>query len=151
MDCEEWNPDGDAGKLVLLFFSVGLQQVFGSQARTHSQQLVSSSSCPRPMAELLQVTWLPVAGGGGGGGGGLLLVLLLVQADAVEAGYSPPRSLDEQRRESLSGRLLLGLASHLDLHVRASLDLAPVSKPGQMGRPGQTYTGQARHGPARHV
>ncbi|KAM3198112.1 hypothetical protein ACQJBY_073303 [Aegilops geniculata] len=48
---------------------VGLQQVFGSQAPAHGQQLISSSStCPRPMAELLQVTWLPASGGGGAGG-----------------------------------------------------------------------------------
>ncbi|VAH71487.1 unnamed protein product [Triticum turgidum subsp. durum] len=43
-----------------------LQQVFGSQASSHGhgQRLVSSSStCPRPVAELLQVTWLPAAGG----------------------------------------------------------------------------------------
>ncbi|XP_048561443.1 uncharacterized protein LOC125542441 [Triticum urartu] len=46
-----------------------LQQVFGSQAPSHGRQLGSSSSyCPRPMAELLQVTWLPASGGGGPGG-----------------------------------------------------------------------------------
>ncbi|KAE8785738.1 hypothetical protein D1007_40541 [Hordeum vulgare] len=48
-----------------------LQQVLGSKAPAHGQRLGSSSSssyCPRPMAELLQVTWLPAAAGGDGGG-----------------------------------------------------------------------------------